>query len=797
VGRDGATAGAAFGQVLRRFRQASGLSQEELAERAGVGVRTIRDLELARTSRPYRQTIRSLADALGLQGQRLDEFVRWSREGRGVAPADAPAGPDGIEVRTVLGTTAGHTGTVVPRQLPASARHFAGRSGELAVLSGLLDPAAGAGPAVVISAIGGLAGIGKTALALQWAHQVADRFPDGQLYVNLRGYDPALPPLPPAQAIRWFLDALEVPAARIPADLEAQVGLYRSLLADRRVLIVADNAADAAQVRPLLPGSPGCLAIVTSRSQLTGLVATDGAIPISLDVLTYDEARDLLARFLGEARIAAEPQAASQLIELCGRLPLALTITAARAASGPRLPLERLAAELAGAAGRLDALHTADEPLASVRAALDCSYQQLSVASARVLRLLGVHPGPHISAPATASLAGLTGPQAAWLLAELADASLVGKDDAGRYSMHDLVRLYAAEQVSLADSDAERRAATNRMLDHYLHTGHIAARLVSPATDPITVGPPSPGAAPEHLPDYQAAMSWFETEHRVLVAALGLAFAAGQDTRAWKIAWTLNYYFILGGHWHDQVAVQTAALAAAVRLGDLTLRARSHLHLAQAAIRLNCYSDAESHFRHALDLYRQTDEPAWPARAHLGLARLLNLQGQHADAADRARRALDLFTAAGHELGQADALNNLGWFLSELGDHKQALAHCQQALALCRKNGGRQSEAHTLDSIGYAHHHLGQHAEGIACFQQALGIARETGYRYQQAAVLAHLGDTYDAAGDLQAARAAWREALGILDDLQHPDSEQVRTKLEAPPRPVARPHPSGQVNKL
>ena len=453
----------AFGQLLRRARRASGLSLEELGDRAGVGVRTISDLERGRTTRPYRQTVGSLAEALGLRGPLLDEFVRLSRQVAEPVPADDYAQ---LALPSAGGPRQPRPGAFVPRQLPAAARRFAGRSGELAVLAGLLDHAVSdTGPAVVISAIGGMAGVGKTALAVQFARQIADRFPDGQVYVNLRGYDPALPPIAAEQAIRLALDAFQIPAGQIPASPEAQAGLYRSVLADKQALILLDNAADAAQVRPLLPGSPGCLVVITSRSQLAGLVATAGAVPLSLDVLTETEALDLLASIVGQARVAAEPDAARQLIELCGRLPLALAITAARAATRPRLPLAAVAAGLASAAGRLDALQIAGDPLASsVRAALASSYQHLSADAARMLRLLGVHPGPDISLLAAASLAGVPASQAARHLAELTDASLIAQDAAGRYSMHDLVRLYAAEQASLIDSDAERQAATARML---------------------------------------------------------------------------------------------------------------------------------------------------------------------------------------------------------------------------------------------------------------------------------------------------------------------------------------------
>lgn len=762
-----AAAGGAFGPLLRRCRRASGLSQEELGEQAGVSVRTITDLERGLRVRPYRQTVASLAAALGLQGTQLEEFMRLSRQHK-LMPDERP---EMREERPAAGP--------VPRQLPAAVSHFTGRAAELDALSGLLDDA-GRTKTVVISALAGAAGVGKTALALQWAHEVACRFPDGQLYVNLRGYDPVLPPMPAAEAVRAFLDAFQIPAGRIPAGVEAQAGLYRSVLAGKKVLIVADNAADAAQVRALLPGSGGCLVLVTSRNTLAALVATDGAIPISLDVLTEAEARDMLAGILGDARVGAEPEASGQVIELCGRLPLALAITAARAATRPGLPVAAVAAELANAAGRLDALQANGDPVASVRAALRCSYDHLSADAARVLRLLGMHPGPDISAAAAASLAGLPGAQTARLLTELVGASVIVQDAADRYALHDLVRLYAGEQTALIDGDAEREAATGRMLDHYLHTGAAAARLLSPGGEPISADPPSPGTAPEQLADHQAAMCWFDAEHRVLIAAAGHAAAAGQDARAWAIAWVLQDYFYYRCHWEDQMAVSMTALAAADRLGDATLRARSLHYLAWAALWLGRDDDADTHFRHALDLFCQLGDRAWRAHVHLGLTRLLYRQGQPARAAGQARQALELYTAAGHRAGQANALAEIGWCVGQLGDFEQALAQFRHALALCRRAGDRQIEAGTLAGLGYVRHNLGQHAQAIACYEQALDIARQTGNGRQQAQVLAYLAKASHAVGDLEVARTTRQEALAILDDLQHPDAAMLRTGLDA-----------------
>jgi len=355
----------------------------------------------------------------------------------------------------------------IPAQLPPRVAGFAGREQELARLDAILSQAAHGGQTrgapTAIAAIIGTAGVGKTTLAVHWAHRVRERFPDGQLYVNLRGFDWCRPAVDQGHALRKILDALALSPERIPDDLQAQVGLYRSLLAGKRMLVVLDNARDAEQVRPLLPGSPGCLALVTSRNQLTGLVAIEGALPLGLDLLTVSEARDLLARRLGPDRVASEPEAASEIIERSARLPLALTITAARAATKPGFPLAVTAAELRQAATILDPFHGGD--LATdVRAVFSWSYRTLSTDAARLFRLLGLHPGPDITLAAAAGLAGIPAEQARLLLAELAYAHLLTEHSPGRYAFHDLLRAYATEQAHTYDSDHDRHAAVVRIL---------------------------------------------------------------------------------------------------------------------------------------------------------------------------------------------------------------------------------------------------------------------------------------------------------------------------------------------
>jgi hypothetical protein len=359
--------------------------------------------------------------------------------------------------------------------VPAAIRHFTGRKAELDVLTAVLEePGSPDSGAVVISAIGGMAGVGKTALAVHWAHQHADHFPDGQLYADLRGFGPAEVPVDAAEVVSRFLDALHVPPARIPADVDAQFGLYRSMLAGKRLLIILDNAREANQVRPLLPGAGRCLVLVTSRSELAGLVALEGAIPVPVGLLALEEARDLLASRLGADRVAREQPEADELAGLCARLPLALNIVAARAAARPAMPLRELTARLRDA--RLNLL-SAGPGHADVRAVFSWSYHALSAPGARMFRLLGLHPGPDISVQATASLAALDDGQARLALEELTGVSLLAEHVPGRYVLHDLLRAYAAELARAHDREDVRRTAIHRVLDHYLLTAHAAARL--------------------------------------------------------------------------------------------------------------------------------------------------------------------------------------------------------------------------------------------------------------------------------------------------------------------------------
>lgn len=670
----------------------------------------------------------------------------------------------------------------VPAQLPHSMPGFSGRQAQLDQLNELLpsdehdEQAAGT---IVVTAIAGTAGVGKTALAVHWAHQVRDRFPDGQLYVNLRGFDPAGPAMEPAEAIRGFLDAFSVPPQRIPPDLDAQAALYRTLLADRRVLIVLDNARDASQVRPLLPGTPLSLVIVTSRNQLLSLVATNGAQPIVVDLLSEGEARRLLIRRLGRQRIVAEPSAVDQIIDSCAGLPLALSIVSARASANARLPLADLAGELREARGGLHALDGGDTHT-DIRAVFSWSYNALSPPAARLFRLLGLHAGPDIGLPGVASLFGVPVPQARALLTELTRAHLLSSRGNRRFTFHDLLRAYAGELAEAHDSAEERRAAVHRVLDHYLGTAYRADELLRPSRDDvITLVPSSPLVTPEDLHDHREALTWFTIEYHVLLAALRQAASDGFDVHTWQLTWTLSSFLDRSGHWHEAAAVQETALEAATHLGDPYAQAKSHGCLAFTATRLRRYDDAHAHLRHALKFYQNLGDQPAQANAQRSLAWVFNQQGSYREALSHAQQAFELFRAAGHRTGQARALNAVGWFHIQLGGHEIGLMHCQRALDLQREIGDQYGLAETLSSAAPAYQQLGRYQEAVAHYQEALQLFREFGLRNYEADALAYLGDAHLAGGNPAAAIDAWDRALVILSELGHPDASLVRGKLD------------------
>jgi tetratricopeptide (TPR) repeat protein len=699
-------------------------------------------------------------------GGDVAEFAEIWRKGR--AAEDKPDAEPQSQIPVHRSTLA---------QLPLDAYGFIGRTPEIARLDAVLANGVNQPTAVLISAVSGTAGVGKTTLAVHWAHRVANRFPDGQLYVNLRGFEPSGTAMPVGEAIRGFLAALGVPAERLPAGLDAQAALYRSLLTGRRVLVVLDNARDAEQVRPLLPGAPGCLAVVTSRNRLTGLVAAEGAYPIGLDLLTEAESCELLARRLGIERVRAEPDAVGDIIAYCARLPLALSVVAARAATQDGLPLARLVEELSSARDGLDAFCGAD--LATdLRAVFSWSCQTLNGEAARMFRLLGLHPGPDFTAPAAASLAGVLPERARQSLTELVDAHLLTEHTPGRFGLHDLLRVYALEQARAIDSVPDRELAVARIFDHYVHTAYLADSLLDPNRVPIMPAAPRPGVTTEPLTGHEAALAWFDAEHAVLLAAIEQSARSGLQVHTWQLASAMTTFFNRRGHWHDRAVTDGMALAAARKVGDPSAQAHAHRRLALTHISLERYDEAHAHLQEALELFEALDDRTGQAHTHRSFARASSRQGRYRAALDHAAQALDLYRTTDDTAGLALALNAVGWYHAHLGNYEQALAHCREALTL-HQEGGDLSEAADWDSLGYIHWHLGDHEEAVRCYQRAIELFREQGNSYQEADSYLNLGDAHAGAGDPAATRRAWLCALALLDPSGDPRAAEVRERLD------------------
>jgi len=718
--------------------------------------------------------MRALHDA-GRDAEAVDRYAVVRRR-----LADALGTDPGPELRALHGAllrgepTSGPPSApqATPAQLPPDTPGFAGREGALRRLDELSGGPSTTARIVVLS---GTAGVGKTTLAVHWAHSAAGRFPGGQLYVNLRGFDPAGSPMTPAGAVRGFLEALDVPGERIPTTLEAQVGLYRTLLANRRVLVLLDNARDAEQVRPLLPGAPGSVVVVTSRDQLAGLV-TAGAHPFVVGLLDDAEAHAVLRRRIAADRIAADPAAAAEIVGLCARLPLALAVVAARAATYPAFSLAALAGQLRDARGGLDEFAGSD-PATDPRAVFSWSYLRLDPAAARLFRLLGLHSGPDIGTHAAASLAGLPAGRARPLLAELANAHLVAEHAPGRYTMHDLLRAYAAELVHEEESPTERETAIHRVLGHYSHTAYHADGFLDPRLEvPPTLTPLPTGAESERITDHRRALAWFEAEHRVLLQAVHAD--AEFDARVWELARSMQRFLGMRGHWHDETAVLTAALAAARRLGDRRKQAFAHLHLSITHVRFGRHAESGDDLRAALTLYRASEDVVGQAYVHRQFAWLLDRQGAAADALTHAEQSLELFRAAGHQAGQATALNAVGWFHTLLGEHALAIEYCQQALDLQTLLGDQMGATQSWHSIGYAHKQLGDHARAIACYEKALELVHRNGNLVTEARVLIELANLRRELGDVESARSGWQQAHDILAHLAHPEADEVLVRL-------------------
>ncbi len=701
----------------------------------------------------------------------------WPEDGAALVPGKQPyraAGPPPAGPDVSLASLAGDPLAVRPAQLPVDLATFAGRHAEVARLAELMTPqAAGPIPAIVID---GMPGAGKTALAVHCAHAMTDRFPDGQLYVNLRGFGPGSEVVSPAEVLRGFIAALGIPPERVPADLDGLAALYRSLLAGQRMLVVLDNARDDAQARPLLPGSPGCAAIVTSRNCLTGLIASDGARLLSLDVFSLAEAREALAVRLSADRVAAEPAAAEEIVSLSGRLPLALALVAARAAARPRFPLSVVAAELRQARGNLDAF--SDAGLPDVRAVFFWSYRLLSPAAARLFRLLSVTPGPDISLSAAVSLFAAPRGETRALLAELTWARLLIEHRPNRYSVHDLLRSYANELCAETDSDRERTAALSRVRSYYLHSAHNCQERIGPHEQAAELDPPEPGVRPEQPGDYATALDWLTAEQRVLEAAVRDAAQHGGAGYAWQLAYKLPLFYQRMGFWHDWKTTAEIALAAARAADDLNGQVQMHRLLAGALYYLRDPARALAELERARELYAGLGDPGVHPYLDSNFGSVLARLGRYQDAIAHHWRAFELHGAAGFPVGEAFALQGIGQCANKLGDHERAIASITDALRIYQDANHPSGQASSMAGLARSYHLSGDYDRAARFAERALHLYRVMGSGAEIANVLTILGDTRLAAGDRDAAGSCFRAALATLEELRLPHADDLRERL-------------------
>lgn len=660
----------------------------------------------------------------------------------------------------------------VPRQLPAPPRLFVGRSGELADLTAVLaEPNA----TMPVSVICGGAGIGKSWLAMRWAHQHIDRFPDGQLHVDLHGFGPGGNFVAPATALRGFLDALGVEPAAVPPEIGAQIGLYRSLLAGKRVLVVLDNARTTAQVAPLLPGSATCAVLITSRHRLDGLATAHGARSLRLDLLADTEARELLVRGIDRGRVTEERDAVAELLARCAGLPLAISIVVARAGRHPRFPLAELAEELRDLDGRLDALATGDDQL-NLRALLSWSHLALSAPAAVAFGLLGLAPGDDISLSAAANLLALPTAQTRLVLRELEDGHLVEQHVPSRYRMHDLVRLYAIDRAAHDQPEGGRGQALRRLVDFYVHTAFAGDRLLRPLLSPVELTERAGTCRPYPLGDQRAALAWFTAELANLLAAQQLAVEYGWAESVHHLAWLLTTFLFRQGRFHDVRTVWRAGLAAAERLTEPASEAAAHQFLGAVLAELGEDREALRHLARAEAL----GDPAGQAGAHHALSRFWSLRGDPGRALTHAGHALRLYRALGLPAGETRQLTVISWYHAQAGDYDLASVSGDVALASARRQGHREDEAIVLGLFGYVAHHAGRHAGAVEWYRQSHTLLREVGSTFLEAGVLDLLGRAHAALGHAGPARTAWERALELYRT-QHRavDAERVRRRLD------------------
>jgi tetratricopeptide (TPR) repeat protein/transcriptional regulator with XRE-family HTH domain len=760
-----------FSGLLRTLRKEAQLTQEGLAEESTISLRTIQDLEGRRHRTAHKSTAEKLGDALGLTGHVRALFVK-AAAGRGAAAEVLAARAVSMQAADPGAAISGRAmPELVPRELPADVSAFTGRTSELAELGRLLPAVTRSDEApgpVVISAVSGTAGAGKTALVVHWAHQVTAYFPDGQLFINLRGYDPEQP-VRSADALAGFLAALGLASQDIPLTLAARASRYRSLLAGRRLLLVLDNAADEEQVRPLLPGSPSVLVLVTSRAALPGLVARDGARRLDLDLLPVGDSVTLLRTLIGD-RVDADSAAARVLVGLCARLPLALRVAAELAAARPEWPLAAVTAELIGERDRFELLDAGGDPRGAVASVLSWSYRSLGREVARMFRVLGLHPALDWDRHAAAALAATTLSQAGQLLAALSRAHMIQRAGGGRYGMHDLMRAYAAD-LAARDRDTSDREALTRLFDYYLAACSAAMDCLLPAErhhrpDPPVVEAPLPG-----FDDRDAARSWLDAELTTLIAVSSQAASRGWPEHAIRLAQTLHRYFD-GVNDTAGLTICRHALDAARECDDRAAQARTLTTMGVMYGRQGQYAQATECHEQAVALAKDIGDRLTQGWALGNLGLIHDQQGRYAQAARCHRQTLPLHRELGDVTGEAIALSNLGLIYLRQSRYQPAARHMQQAIDLYRQVGHRFGEAIALTNLGEVRYRQGRYEQAADDQDQALVLSREIGSRRVEAWALTRLGKVRCRQGQHQLAIGSYQQALEMFDEVGDRDGE-------------------------